>query len=108
MGSEIDRYSIGSVMGRLIDNHVVIHPNLRLAAVGDHKLEFTSAFGGRPRSFEGFDSVVLVYGTVPDSRLYDALVEDATIEELYLPGSAWVPRLLADATVHGAKVGMEV
>ena len=108
MGSEIDRYSIGSVMGRLIDNHVVIRPNLRLAAVGDHKLEFTSAFGGRPRSFEGFDSVVLVYGTVPDSRLYDALVEDATIEELYLPGSAWVPRLLADATVHGAKVGMEV
>ncbi|MCP3986558.1 MAG: FAD-dependent oxidoreductase [bacterium] len=109
IGAEIDRYSIGSVMARLVDRNVVIHPGLRLSAVADGKLEFRSAFGGGvTRSFEGFDSVVLVYGSVPDASLYYDLKEAGAVERLFLVGSAWVPRLLAEATQHGARVGMEI
>jgi 2,4-dienoyl-CoA reductase-like NADH-dependent reductase (Old Yellow Enzyme family)/thioredoxin reductase len=108
IGAQIDRYSIGSVMSRLTANDVLIHTGLRLASVGDGKLEFSSAFGGRTRSFEGFDSVVLVYGSVPDARLYYELKEAGSAARLFLVGSAWVPRPLAEATQHGARVGMEI
>jgi hypothetical protein len=112
IGAEIDRYSIGSVMTRLVDRGVVIHSGLRLASVADGKLEFRSAFGGRTRSFEGFDTVVLVYGSVPDARLYYQLKDDLakadSAARLFLVGSAWVPRYLAEATQHGARVGMEI
>jgi hypothetical protein len=76
--------------------------------VGDGKLEFTRAFGGARRSFEGYDSVVLVYGSVPDAKLYYALKERNLAARLFLVGSAWVPRPLAEATAHGARVGMEI
>ena len=108
IGTQIDRYSIGPIMGLLARNDVPVHNGLRLAAVGDGKLEFESAFGAGARTFEGFDSVVLVYGGVPDTRLYQALREREAAERLFLVGSAWVPRLLAESTLHGARVGMEI
>jgi NADPH-dependent 2,4-dienoyl-CoA reductase/sulfur reductase-like enzyme len=108
IGAQIDRYSIGPVMARLAENDVVIHTGMRLASVGDGKLEFSSAFGGRTRNFEGFDTVVLVYGSVPDARLYYDLKDAGSAARLFLVGSAWVPRLLAEATQHGARVGMEI
>jgi len=108
IGAQIDRYSMGAVMARLAERDVVVHAGWRLAAVGDGKLEFTSAFGGGRRSFEGFDSAVLVYGSVPDAKLYYELKEQGTPARLFLVGSAWVPRPLAEATAHGARVGMEI
>ncbi|MDP6978073.1 MAG: FAD-dependent oxidoreductase [Myxococcota bacterium] len=124
IGSQIDRYSIAPAMTRLVEHDVAIHTGLRLAAVSDGKLEFHSAFGGALRAFEGFDSVVLVYGSVPDARLYYELKEglgqgsdreqrsetgtDPSAVRLFLVGSAWVPRFLAEATQHGARVGMEI
>ena len=108
IGAEVDRYSIGAVMTRLVERDVVIHPGMRLASVADGKLEFRSAFGGRTRSFEGFDTVVLVYGSVPDARLYYDLKGAGAAARLFLVGSAWVPRYLAEATQHGARVGMEI
>ncbi len=108
IGAEIDRYSIGPVMTRLVEHEVVFHTGMRLASVTKGKLEFRSAFGGRTHTFEGFDSVVLVYGSVPDARLYYELKEAGTAARLFLVGSAWVPRLLAEATQHGARVGMEI
>jgi len=108
IGAQIDRYSIGSVMTRLAANDVVIHTGLRLASVGNGKLEFSSAFDGRTRSFEGFDTVVLVYGSVPDARLYYDLKDAGSAARLFLVGSAWAPRLLAEATQHGARVGLEI
>jgi pyruvate/2-oxoglutarate dehydrogenase complex dihydrolipoamide dehydrogenase (E3) component len=116
IGSQIDRYSIAPVMTRLVDRNVVIHTGMRLASVSGGELEFRSAFGGRAHSFEGFDTVVLVYGSVPDARLYYDLKNDLenglegadATTRLFLVGSAWVPRLLAEATQHGARVGMEI
>jgi hypothetical protein len=107
-----------------VEGGVKIHSGMRLASISDSKLEFRSAFGGRSYSFEGFDSVVLVYGSVPDTTLYNDLkshlkrhleneLEKApgdavAATRLFLVGSAWVPRYLAEATQHGARVGMEI
>jgi uncharacterized FAD-dependent dehydrogenase len=108
IGSDIDRYSIGTVLGRLEQYDVKIHPGLRLQALDLQRLEFVSAHTGKQYTFEGFDSVVLVYGSTPDSTLYDKLKKDGSIEKLYVVGSAWVPRRLAEATQHGAHVAMEI
>jgi len=113
IGSQIDRYTIGAVMGRLADGDVAIHTGMRLAGVADRKLEFVSAYDGRPFVFEGFDSVVLVYGSQPETRLHDELTRSGSertgsTPKLFLVGAAWVPRALADATQHGARVGMEI
>jgi hypothetical protein len=51
---------------------------------------------------------VLVYGTVPDARLYHELRATEAAKRLFLVGAAWVPRALAEATQHGARVGMEI
>jgi 2,4-dienoyl-CoA reductase-like NADH-dependent reductase (Old Yellow Enzyme family)/thioredoxin reductase len=108
IGAQIDRYSIGPVMTRLAEGDVRIQTGMRLAAVAGDKLEFRSAFGGRTHRFEGFDTVVLVYGSVPDARLYYDLKKAGAVEQLFLVGSACVPRALAEATQHGARVGMEI
>jgi hypothetical protein len=120
IGSEIDRYSIAPVMTQLVERDVVIHTGMRLASVSDGTLELRSVFGGRTHVFEGFDTVVLVYGSVPDDRLYRDLMAESEAgsageaktssgdARLFLVGSAWVPRYLAEATQHGARVGMEI
>jgi thioredoxin reductase len=112
IGAQIDRYTIGPVMTQLAEKNVRIHTGLRLAAVCGGKLELVSSFGGRRHVFDGFDTVVLVYGSVPDPSLYYSLRqaqrESGGDARLFLVGSAWVPRLMAEATLHGAKVGMEI
>ncbi len=108
IGAEIDRYSIGPAMRRLDEQDVIIHTGLRLRAIEERKLEFLSAYGAGTRAFDGFDSVVLVYGSVPDVTLYREMAADDSISRLYLIGSAWVPRRLAEATQHGARIGLEI
>jgi NADPH-dependent 2,4-dienoyl-CoA reductase/sulfur reductase-like enzyme len=108
LGSEINRYSIGMVLSRMEVCGVTIHPNLILKEVQVGGLEFVSSFGGRTYRKEGFDSVVLVYGSVPQHELYDQLKAEASIPQLYLAGSAWVPRFMAEATRHGADIGLVI
>jgi 2,4-dienoyl-CoA reductase-like NADH-dependent reductase (Old Yellow Enzyme family)/thioredoxin reductase len=108
IGSDIDRYSFGTVMMRLEECGVRIHHGVRLAGVDGAKLAFISAYSGAEQLFDGFDSVVLVYGSVPDNALHDALQADGRIEDVYIAGSAWVPRRIAEATAHGASIGLEI
>lgn len=108
LGTAIDRYSLGSVFDRLERHGIRIHTNLRLAAIDADGLDFVSAFGGRPSRYTGFDSVVLVCGSVPEASLYEQLKADGSIAEIYLAGSAWVPRRIAEATRHGAMVALEI
>lgn len=108
IGSEIDRYSLGPVMERLVNHGVTFHTGLRLSDVEGGRLEFRSSFGGGRRAFEAFDTIVLVYGAVPDARLYHELRREQAAERIFLVGAAWVPRALAEATQHGARVGMEI
>ena len=52
--------------------------------------------------------MVLVYGSVPQHDLYDQLKAEGSISQLYLAGSAWLPRLMAEATQHGANIGLVI
>jgi 2,4-dienoyl-CoA reductase-like NADH-dependent reductase (Old Yellow Enzyme family)/thioredoxin reductase len=108
LGSEIARYSIGMVLSRMESCGVTIHPNLILKEVQASGLEFVSSFGGKTYHKEGFDSVVLVYGSVPQHDLYDRLKAEGSIPQLYLAGSAWLPRFMAEATQHGASIGLAI
>jgi 2,4-dienoyl-CoA reductase-like NADH-dependent reductase (Old Yellow Enzyme family)/thioredoxin reductase len=108
LGTEIARYSIGMVLNRMELCGVTIHPNLILKEVQADGLEFVSSFGGKTYRKEGFDSVVLVYGSVPQHDLYDRLKAEGDIPQLYLAGSAWLPRFMAEATRHGASIGLVI
>jgi len=108
LGSEINRYSIGMVLSRMELCGVTIHPNLILKEVQADGLEFVSSWGGKTYRKEGFDSVVLVYGSVPQHDLYDQLKVEGSIPQLYLAGSAWLPRFMAEATRHGADIGLVI
>jgi 2,4-dienoyl-CoA reductase-like NADH-dependent reductase (Old Yellow Enzyme family)/thioredoxin reductase len=108
LGTEIARYSIGMVLNRMELCGVAIHPNLILKEVQADGLEFVSSFGGKTYRKEGFDSVVLVYGSVPQHGLYDQLKAEGAVPQLYLAGSAWLPRFMAEATRHGASIGLVI
>jgi NADPH-dependent 2,4-dienoyl-CoA reductase/sulfur reductase-like enzyme len=108
LGSEIARYSVGMVLSRMEQCGVRIHPNLLLKEVRADGLEFVSSWGVRTYREEGFDSVVLVYGSVPQHDLYDQLKAEGSIPQLYLAGSAWLPRFMAEATRHGANIGLVI
>jgi NADPH-dependent 2,4-dienoyl-CoA reductase/sulfur reductase-like enzyme len=107
LGTEIARYSIGMVTNRMEECGVQVRPNLQLKAVTKDTIELVSTWGCKSYQEQGFDSVVLVYGGVPQHALYDQLKADGSIP-VYIAGSAWIPRFLAEATRHGAYVGMMV
>jgi len=108
LGYEIARYSIGMVTKRMEDCGVKVHPNLVLNEVKADGFELLSAYGEHTYQQGGFDSVVLVYGSVPQHALYDQLKADGSISELYIAGSAWLPRHMAEATRHGADIGLAI
>ncbi len=106
VGAQVDRYTIGTMMRRLEEGGVEICAGLRLASVDGGRLELRSPYTGALHVRDGFDTVVLVYGSAPDDRLYREL--QGKVERLHLAGSAWVPRRIAEATAHGMRVGLEV
>ncbi|MAE93627.1 MAG: hypothetical protein CL910_03105 [Deltaproteobacteria bacterium] len=108
LGSEIARYSISMVLARMEQCGVTVHPNLFLTEVKADGLEFVSSFGEKTYRKEGFDSVVLAYGSVPQHGLYDQLKAEGSIAQLYVAGSAWLPRFMAEACKHGANIGLAI
>jgi 2,4-dienoyl-CoA reductase-like NADH-dependent reductase (Old Yellow Enzyme family)/thioredoxin reductase len=108
LGYEIARYSIGMVLSRMESCGVVVHPNLILQEVRADSFDLVSSYGVKTYRKEGFDSVVLVYGSVSQHDLYDQLKADGSIPQIYIAGSAWLPRFMAEATRHGASVGLAI
>jgi 2,4-dienoyl-CoA reductase-like NADH-dependent reductase (Old Yellow Enzyme family)/thioredoxin reductase len=108
LGAEIARYSISMVLAHMENVGVKVTPNLVLTEIDKDGLEFVSSFGGHTYRKEGFDTVVLVYGSVPTHRLYDQLKADGAVSEVYIAGSAWIPRFMAEATEHGAMIGLTI
>ena len=106
IGREVDRYTMGTVMMRLEQGKVRIHTGRTLVGITGDQIDVISPWTGQSEQIGGFDSVVLVYGSSPDTRLYDEL--KGRVPRLFLVGSAWVPRQLAEATRHGMKVGLAV
>ncbi|MBW2713008.1 MAG: FAD-dependent oxidoreductase [Deltaproteobacteria bacterium] len=108
LGFEVARYSIGMVLKHMEDCGVKVHPNLVLNEIKDNGFELLSSWGEKTYQEEGFDSIVLVYGSLPQHSLYDELKADGSISELYIAGSAWLPRFMAEATQHGASIGLAI
>lgn len=106
VGREVDRYTLGTVMCRLEQGGVRIHPGLVLTGVDGDRLELVSPWTGEPSTRDGYDTVVLVYGSAPDTDLHDRL--RGLVPRRFLVGSAWVPRQIAEATQHGMRVGLEI
>ncbi len=106
IGSRIDRYTIGIVLYWLYKNGVVVSPSMRARAIQSGTVIAYNAHTGEERRIESVDTVVLSLGSRPDSHLYSTL--KGKVKELYLVGSAFAPRRLADATQHGAEVGRRV
>lgn len=113
--SEVDRYTIGVVMRLLEEAGVAIHTGVRLSGVTSAAFELKSAFTGRRQIVEGFDALVLAYGSAPDTRIYEELKEigagrwrnDSKPPKLFLAGAAWLPRGIAEATQHGMKAALD-
>ncbi|MBE9539873.1 MAG: FAD-dependent oxidoreductase [Proteobacteria bacterium] len=108
LGSDIARYSIGMVLKHMEQCGVKMHPNLMLNEVKADSVELVSSWGDASYSKEGFDSIVLVCGSVPQHDLYDQLKAQGNIEQVYVAGSAWLPRHLAEASSHGASIGLVI
>lgn len=108
LGWEIARYSLSMVLARMESLGVTTVPNVLLTKVDASGLDFVSALGGSTSRFDGFDSVVLVYGAVPNPQLYDQLKSEGGVEELFLAGAAWLPRRMTEATRHGAHIGLTI
>lgn len=108
IATDVARYSIGMVLRRMEDCGVQVHPNLVLNEVKADSFELLSAFGDHKYLKENFDSIVLVCGSVPVNELYHQLKAEGGIEEVYIAGSAWLPRKLAEASSHGATIGLAI
>lgn len=106
LATEVARYSIGMVLKRMEQCGVKVWPNRLLKSVSADALEFVSSWGEAGYRESGFDSVVLVCGSLQQPALYEQLKADGSVPQLYLAGSAWVPRRLAEATRHGADIGL--
>lgn len=106
LGSDVARYSIGMLLKRMEECGVKIHPNLVLNEVRDNGFELLSSWGDAKYQIEGFDTLVLVYGSVAQQGLHDQLKADGSVSQLYVAGSAWLPRRMAEATEHGATIGL--
>mgnify|MGYP003572360975 FL=1 len=107
LGYDVARYSIGMLLKRMEECGVTVHPNLVLNAVRKDGFELLSAWGDFTYQKEGFDTIVLVYGSVAQQDLYDQLKADGGFKT-YVAGSAWIPRRMAEATRHGADIGLAI
>jgi 2,4-dienoyl-CoA reductase-like NADH-dependent reductase (Old Yellow Enzyme family)/thioredoxin reductase len=108
IGKEIARYSVGMTLARMESLGVTTVPNVTLTKIDARGLDFDSVFGGKTYRHEGFDTVVLVYGAVAQPELYDQLKAEGGGAQLFLAGAAWLPRRMAEATRHGAHIGLAI
>ena len=108
LGFEIARYSVGMVHKRMEDLGIKVHTNLFLKEVKSNGFQLVSAWGDHTYDKEGFDTIVLVCGSTPNQGIYDELKADGSIGEIYIAGSAWLPRHMAEATRHGSDIGFAI
>lgn len=87
----VGRYTLGGLFDRVDAAGVELHGMLRLVGVERNKeLRFAHVYSNRKMTFDGFDSVVLGCGGVPNDALYHAL--DGRGPARHLLGDAWAPR----------------
>jgi hypothetical protein len=52
--------------------------------------------------------VVLVYGSVPAPQLYEQLKKEGGIPQLFIAGSAWLPRFHGGGGAARASIGLVI
>ena len=92
----VGKYSNGGMLARLVDGGVTFVPMARVVGIDGHELWLASSYGERRWTLQGFDSVVLVAGSIPDDRLFRAI--KAEHPAAHLLGDAFAPRRMVFAT----------
>jgi NADPH-dependent 2,4-dienoyl-CoA reductase/sulfur reductase-like enzyme len=92
----VGKYSIGSMLGRLVDGGVRFVHMARATAIDGGTIHLRSTYGSRAWSEGPFDTVVLATGSIPDDGLWAELTlrHPAT----HLLGDAFAPRRVVWAT----------
>jgi 2,4-dienoyl-CoA reductase-like NADH-dependent reductase (Old Yellow Enzyme family)/thioredoxin reductase len=92
----VGKYSNGGMLARLIDGGVTFVPMARVVGIDAGVLRLASSYGARRWSLDGFDSVVLAAGSIPDDRLFREV--KAQHPAVHLLGDAFAPRRMVFAT----------
>ena len=102
-GEQVERYTKGIVFQRLFAGGVRMHPSTRLRAVEGRTAVAYNVHTGDELRIDDVDTIVLSLGMESDDALHRTL--SGRVPELHRVGSAFAPRYLADATLHGASIG---
>ena len=92
----VGKYSNGGMFARLVDEGVEFVPMTRVTAIDGDTIHLSSTYGTRHWKLGGFDSVVLVTGSIPDDNLYRQL--KGRHPEVHILGDAYAPRRMVFAT----------
>jgi hypothetical protein len=95
----VSRYSIGTLLGRLSDAGVRLVFNEAVTAIDLPSIRTRHVYSQREAVHEGFDSVVLACGALPQSDLHAAIEEKRA--DVHLLGDAYAPRRIVFATQQG-------
>jgi 2,4-dienoyl-CoA reductase-like NADH-dependent reductase (Old Yellow Enzyme family)/thioredoxin reductase len=92
----VGRYIVGGILGRLAERDVKFRMMEAVVAIEPGVLRVRNVYAGRERTVEGFDSVALACGGVPDDALHRAL--KGRVPRLHVLGDAYAPRRIVFAT----------
>ena len=84
------------MLDRLVNGGVQFVPMARVVRIDGDRLSLASSYGQRVWELDGFDSVVLVTGSIPDDALYRELRSQRS--DVHLLGDAFAPRRMVFAT----------
>ena len=92
----VGKYSIGTMLARLVDGGVRIVPMARATRIADGTLHLSSTYGSREWAEGPFDSVVVVAGGIPNDGLWREL--KGRHPSVHVLGDAYAPRRVVWAT----------
>lgn len=92
----VGKYSNGGMFARLIDGGVTFVQMARVVGIDGGELQLASSYGSRRWVLDGFDSVVLVAGSIPNDALFRELKPH--LGAVHLLGDAFAPRRVVFAT----------
>jgi 2,4-dienoyl-CoA reductase-like NADH-dependent reductase (Old Yellow Enzyme family)/thioredoxin reductase len=98
-GPTVSRYSAGTLLGRLSEAGVRLVCMEAVTAIELPRIRTRHVYSQRETVHEGFDSVVLACGAVPNASLYTTLEEERP--DVHVLGDAFAPRRIVFATKQG-------
>jgi NADPH-dependent 2,4-dienoyl-CoA reductase/sulfur reductase-like enzyme len=99
----LSRYSIGTMLGRLSEAGARLVCMEAVTEIALPVIRTRNVYSGRESVHDGFDSVVLACGAVPEDGLRAAI--DDRRAEVHVLGDAYAPRRIVFATQQGYALG---